>query len=514
MSRSLRHLRAACAALALSVAAVPAVAGQADNSLVWSTDREVNLPFVWWDTTSEIATTMHHVFDTLVYRNPETMEYEPLLATAWTWVDDRTLEFQLRQDVRFHDGSPFGADDVVDTFTNLIDPRAKVINASLVNWIERAEKVDDYRVRLHMAKPYPAALEFLSGARDVILPSEAWAALPKLADGAPDYSKLQPIGTGPYRMSDFKPGEGFTLTRNDDYFDGAKGRPAIATITFRTIPDQETRLAELMTGGLDWLMDMPLDMVEQLGAMPDLKVVEGPDLRFAYIALDRTGKAGLEPLKDVRVRRALAHAIDRKAMASALVGPGAQVIDAACFPTQVGCTDEVARYEYDPEKAKALLAEAGFAKGFALPLGAYRERPQAEAVIGYLRAIGVPVELRYMQWAGLREEIVGNRMPSALRTWASSGLNDVVGSASVLLKMQPDDLCQSPQIKDALEKGDTTVDTAARKAAYTQAFQLIADEVCWIPLYTYAKFYAMNGNLDFTPTKDGFPLFYSASWKN
>ncbi|MCX8997439.1 ABC transporter substrate-binding protein [Rhizobiaceae bacterium BDR2-2] len=512
ISRTFKPLRAA--AVALTLLSGTALAGPADNSLVWSTDREVNLPFVWWDTTSEIATTMHHVFDTLVYRNPETLEYEPLLATSWSWVDDRTLEFVLREGVTFHDGTPFGADDVVDTFAHLTDPAAKVLNASLVNWVESVEKLDEYRIRIHMAKPYPAALEFLAGSRDVILPSEAWAGLPTAADGTRDYTKLLPVGTGPYRMTEFRPGESFTLTRNEAYFDGPKGKPAIGTIVFRTIPDQETRLAELMVGNVDWLMDVPPDMAEQLSAMPELEVVEGPDLRFAYIALDRTARAGLEPLKDVRVRRAIAHAIDRQAIASALVGPGAKVIDAACFPTQVGCTDDVARYEYDPEKAKALLAEAGYADGFTLPLGAYRERPQAEAVIGYLRSVGIPVNLRYMQWVGLREEIVNNRLPAALRTWASSGLNDVIGSASVLLKMQPDDLCQSPEIAAALEKGDTTVDPDARKAAYAEAFRMIADEVCWVPLYTYAKLYAYSDKLDFHPTQDGFPLFYTARWKD
>lgn len=506
-----KTLLAGAAALSF---ALPAYAGPDDNSLIWSTDREISVPFVWWDTVTEMGAMMYHIYDTLVYRNPETMEYEPLLATSWEWIDDTTLELKLREDVTYHDGSAFTADDVVKSYSMLLDPATAVVNDRFVKWMNEVEKVDDYTVRLNLAEPFPAALEFLSGTRMAIPATEVWDDLPTKPDGTPDFTKMPSIGTGPYKLTAFEPGESLTVTRNEDYFDGPKGHPSIETITFRTIPDQETRLAELMVGGIDWITDLPADMVDQLGAMPGVAVTAGPDMRIAYIVLDRTGRNGDTPVADLKVRQAIAHAIDRETIAKEIVGPAAEVVNAACYPSQFGCTDDLPHYDYDPEKAKALLAEAGYPDGITVEMGAYRERPHSEAVQGYLRQAGINADLTYLQWSGLRERLKAGDIDMAVRTWASSGLNDVSAIASVLLKMAPDDLCQSPEIKAKLDEADTTVDPEARKALYKEALTMVADEVCWIPLWSYSKVYAHNEALDFIPTADGFPLFYLADWKD
>ncbi len=510
MRKLQRTLLSGAAALALST---PVVAGPDDNSLVWSTDREISVPFVWWDTVSEMGAMMHHIYDTLVYRNPETMEYQPLLATGWEWIDDTTMELTLRDDVTYHDGSTFNADDVVTSFNMLLKPETGVVNASLVTWMESVEKVDDYTVRIHMPAPFPPALEFLSGTRMGVPAAEVWDDLPAKPDGTPDFAQMPSIGTGPYMLDGFSAGESMSLKRNPDYFDGAKGHPAIETITFRTIPDQETRVAELMVGGLDWITDLPVDMVEQLSMVPGVETVSGPDMRIAYLSLDRTGRKSGTPVADLKVRQAIAHAIDRQAIAEQIVGPAAQVVHAACYPTQVGCTDDVPKYEYDPEKAKALLAEAGYPDGITVEMGAYRERPHSEAVIGYLREVGIEAKLAYLQWSGLRERLSKGDIDMAVRTWASSGLNDVSAIASVLLKMAPDDLCQSPEIKALLDEGDSTIDAEARAEVYKQALTMVAEDLCWVPLFSYSKVYAHHEKLDFFPTADGFPLFYLAGWE-
>ncbi|MBY6092647.1 ABC transporter substrate-binding protein [Maritimibacter alkaliphilus] len=510
--KTFKKVALAGAALMPLCLSTPAVAGPDDNSLTWSTDREISVPFVWWDTVTEMGAMMYHVYDTLVYRNPETMEYEPLLATSWEWIDDTTLEFKLREGVTYHDGSDFTADDVVKSYSMLLDPETGVRNASFVSWMGAVEKIDDYTVRLNLEKPFPAALEFLAGTRMAVPAAEVWDDLPKKPDGTTDFSQMPSIGTGPYELASFIPGEEAVLTRNPAYFEGPKGQPEIETITFRTIPDQETRVAELMVGGLDWITDLPSDMIDQLGAMPGVKVINGPDMRIAYLVLDRLGKSGDTPVADVRVRKAIAHAIDREAIAKQIVGPAAEVVNAACYPTQVGCTDDIPHYDYDPEKAKALLAEAGYPDGITVEMGAYRERPHSEAIMGYLAQAGIDTKLTYLQWSGLRERLTAGDIDMAVRTWASSGLNDISAIASVQLSGAPDDICQSPEIQAALAKGDTTVDPEARKAAYKEALTMVAEEVCWIPLFSYSKTYGVNEALEFFPTADGFPLFYLAKW--
>ena len=130
-------------------------------------------------------------------------------------------------------------------------------------------------------------------------------------------------------------------------------------------------------------------------------------------------------LRNLKVRQALNHAIDREAMVKNLVGEGSRVINTICFPSQFGCTDEGApRYPYDPQKAKQMLAEAGYPNGFDLPLYAYRERHQTEAMIGYLQAVGVKGNLNFLQYAAMRDQVRANKAGMAHQTWGSFSVNE------------------------------------------------------------------------------------------
>lgn len=488
-------------------------AGPDEDSLVWVTNREANVPLVWWENLIDIAAMQHHFFDTLVYRNPETMEYEPLLATSWERIDDLTLEFTLREGVTFHDGSAFDADDVVVSYSKLIDPATQVMNASLVRWISSVEKVDDTTVRLHTAKPFPATFEFLSGTRMGIMPSEIWENPPRAANGSPDYANMPVIGTGPYKMISFEPGGDMVLERNEDYFVGPKGHQAIKTVTMKTVLDSETAIAELMVGQVDWVTSLTQDAVDSLRGVPGIEVLDGPDMRISYLMLDATGRSGETPVTDIRVRKAIAHAIDKPSIAKNLVGPAAQVLNAGCYPTQVGCSQEVEPYAYDPALSKELLAEAGYGEGLHITIDAYRDRFLLEAILGNLAEVGIDADINMLQWAGLRSKMNDSKVEVVQTGWASSGLNDISGIASVLLKMTPDDYCQNPEVKALLDTADTTIDAAERAATYKQALEKVNAELCWIPLYSHSKPYAYNEQLNFHATADGFPLFFLASWK-
>ncbi len=141
----------------------------------------------------------HHIWDTLIYRDPKTNEYKPSLATAWSWVDDTTLEFDLRRGVKFHNGEAFDADDVVYTLNFVSDPANKSTTQQNVNWIEKAEKIDQYKVRIHLKKPFPAALEYLAGPV-VMYPNEYYAKV------GPKGMNEKPVGRGPYKVTEHQPG--------------------------------------------------------------------------------------------------------------------------------------------------------------------------------------------------------------------------------------------------------------------------------------------------------------------
>lgn len=512
-SKSLATASLAALFLIASPMVPETLAGKETDTLIWATDRELNVPLVWWDSTTEMAAMMYHVFDNLIYRDPIEGQYKPLLAKSWTWIDSRTLEFELREDVIFHDGSRFGPEDVVATYTNLLKPDAKVLNKTLIDWMERVEAIGENKIRITMHRPFPAALEFLSGSRMAILPSEVWEELPRSPTGEVQYSAVKPIGTGPYKMTEWVAGEKAVLTRNESYFDGPKGQPAIGTLEFRTVPDQETRIAELMVGGIDWIMSVPKDKADDLRTQPNITVTDGPDMRIAYLQFDVTGRSGNSPLTNLNVRKAIAHAIDREAISRNLVGGASKVVHSACYPEQFGCSEDVPRYEYDPEKAKELLKEAGFKDRIAIELNAYREREYAEAIIGYLNAVGIDAKLNFLQWAAIRSKIQSGKAELSMMTWASSGLNDVSAITSVWFKHSSDDYCLDDEIKNWLDEGDATIDPEQRAATYKKALIKIQEKLCWLPLFSYSMTYAYTSDLNFVPTSDGFPLFFLASWK-
>ncbi len=508
---------AAVAAAALMLGTGSAMAGKADDTLVWSTDREVDVALPFFNNVREMVIMTRLGWDNLVFRNLETFEYEPLLATSWKWASDTAIEMELRKGVKFHDGTDFNADDVVATINHLVREDSGVLTRRNISWMKNAEKLGDYSVRINLVKPFPAAFEFLSGPL-AILPSEIWATAKKDAKGKPDYGTIDTIGTGPYKITSVVPGESVTMEKNENYWAGSpKGQPTIGKLIFKTVPDAESQIAQLMTGEIDWIWDVPKDKALDLKGSGQVQVVNAKTFRISYIAMDRAGRAGKDaktnPTSDIRVRKAIAHAIDRNAIAKQLVGEASDEIHSACYPLQFGCTQDVPKYEYDPAKAKKLLAEAGFPDGFSTDIFAYRQREYTEAVMGYLAKIGIKTNLKYMQYKALRGVVWDGKAPFHHMTWGSYSMADVSAITSHFFKQGRDDYCMDDQIKDWLEKGDTTVDPAVRKENYKKALVKLQEELCWLPMFTYAKYYAFSKDLDFKPTNDEIPRFFTAKWK-
>src|SRR5690606_13064005 len=144
-------------------------------------------------------------------------------------------------------------------------------------------------------------------------------------------------------------GDTVVMEANEAYFDGPKGKPQIAKLTYRTITDAATQIAELMTGGIDWVWGISNDQAENLAQAPHLTSVNAPTMRISYLTFDLKGTSGTAVFTDVRVRRAVGHAIDRENIARHLMGENSDVVNAACHPSQFGCTDDVTVYDYDPE---------------------------------------------------------------------------------------------------------------------------------------------------------------------
>jgi peptide/nickel transport system substrate-binding protein len=497
----------ALALLALAIAAAPLLAGKKDDTLRWASDREVENVDAYYNSAREGILIARYTWDTLLDRDVKTGEYKPLLAKSIRWVNDTTIDAELREGITFHNGEKFDADDVVFTFNYVTDPANKVVTTTNVGWIKNAEKLGTYKVRIHLKSPFPAAFEYLAGPTP-IYPNEYYAKV------GPQGMGLKPIGTGPYKVVEVQPGKLVRWVKNDKYFkDSVKGQPGIGTLEFRTLPDPETQVAELLTGGLDWIWRVTPEQAEKLQTVPDIQVLSGETMRVGYVGM-RTHTQRNIVLKDRRVREAIAHAIDRDALSKNLIGEGSRVIHSACFPEQFGCTDKgMPRYDYNPAKSKQLLKDAGFPNGLSIDLYAYRERPIAEAIIGYLREAGITANLRFLKYSALRDQVRGGDADLFFMTWGSNSVADTSAITGNFFMFQDDDANQDPQVRDWLKTADTSIDAQVRKDNYQKALSRIQQELYWLPLFTYTTYYAINKDLQFTPTTDEIPRFYAARWK-
>ncbi len=499
------------------LAASPALAGKDNDTLVWATSTEMDTPDLYYGNQREALITAYAQCDSLLHRDPKTNEYEPLLATSWKWVDDTTLEMDLRKGVKFHDGSDFDAKDVAHTLNHVAAPDSDMKIRVVVDWIKNVEVVDTHKIRIHAKAPTPAAFEYLSGTSP-IYPDGHYDSAPEVpgADGKTrrDWGAVLPVCTGPYKLKDYQPGQSLTLEKNPDYFEGSpKGKPTIGKIVYRTIKDTETQIAELVTGGIDWIWGVPPENADMLDSMPNVTVVSAPTMRMSFLSLDAAGRTGKNPLTDVRVRRAIAHAIDREAIAKNLVGKGAAVQKSLCVPVQFGCETDVTQYEFNPEQAKKLLAEAGYPDGFSVPFYAYRDRPYSEAVLNYLRAVGINGDLQFLQWRALRPLIVDNKTPIAHLTFGSNGMLDASASTGHYFQFSPDDYARDQEVHEWLAKAEKTTDPKIRKELYSKALKKIADQAYYVPLFIYGRTYAFTKDLDYPLTDDEMAHFYMAKWK-
>ena len=510
MRRSRHTLGFFVAALlgALSLAP-PAFAGKADNSVRFAFDQTLPAPDPYYNNQLIGAIFADSVWDTLIYRDPKSRAYVGALATGWRWIDDATLELELRRGVKFHDGAAFDADDVVYTLSFVTDPKNGATNQGLAGQIARVAKVDAYKVRIVFKGRFPAALSYLSSPASVIHPRAYYARV------GPGGVNAHPVGTGPYRVLEHARGKYIRLERNPDYFiDSPKSRPKIEKVEIRFIPDAQTRVAEMVAGGLDLTTRVDADQAAQLRGLPSIEIVAAETTGYAYLQMNSLPSTPAPPLRDIRVRQAIMHAIDREAMVTYLVGEGSRVRGAECHPSDFGCDDEhVPRYPYDPEKARRLLAEAGYQNGFDIDVYAFRDRIQTEAIVNYLRAVGIGARMRFLQAAALQSAVQSGRAALVHGTWSAFGVGDVSATVSRYHKFTLYDMNRDPEIRDLLVRADAAMDQQARKQDYARAFALIAERAYTLPLYSLPTYYIAAKDLSYTPHADAILRFYEMSWK-
>ncbi len=490
----------------------PAFADKKSDTLNIAFTKELETLDRYFNTAREGIVISRHAFDNLLYRDPVTYEYKGLIAKSFKWNSDTEMEIVIREGITFHNGEKLTADDVVYTLNFAANPDNKVKTQRYSSWIDRVEKTGDYSVKIILKKPFPAAFEFLSGANP-IYPKGYYSEVGTKGFG------VRPIGSGPYKIVEVIPGKKIVMVKNENYFkDSPKGQASIGKIVWRTLPEINTQMAELMTGALDWIYLVPPDQAEKLAKSPNLTVTPAETMRIGYLVFDAADRSGKEhgmdnPYVKLKVRQAINHAINRDSIAKNLIGGQSRSVYSACFPSQFGCEQDVKQYEYNPEKAKKLLAEAGYPDGFETTLYGYRNRPFAEAMIGDLAAVGIKAKLMIMKYSALREKARAGKAQMQFLTWGSYSINDVSAITSHFFEFEADDMSMDPAVRDLLIEADSSIDTPKRKQLYSDALKRIADEAYWCPMFTYVSNNCFSKDLDFTPYPDAVPRFFMAKWK-
>jgi peptide/nickel transport system substrate-binding protein len=420
------------------------------------------------------------------------------LAESWTFSPDcLSLTFRLRDTVRWHDGRPFTADDVVFTHEAMVHPRTPSPYKDDFQAVQRVEALDPRTVRVSYARPYAKALQTWSM---WMLPRhrlQRYVEEGRLRE-APEHRQA-PVGTGAYRFREWRPGEKIVLTANGDYYEGP---PYLSRIVYRVIPSQATVFLELKARGVD---------IANVTALQYTRQTEYPAFRKAYRKYRYAepvytyfGLNHRDPrFADRRVRQAFAHAIDRQALVEGVRYGLAREATGPYKPGTWVYNPGVRRYPYDPARARQLLAEAGWTETNADGLLVKEGRPftftvltnqgnderkkVAEIIQAALRDVGVGVEIRVIEWAALLKEYVKKRRFEALVLGWGIGLDPDQYAIWHSSKTGPDDFntisYANPEVDALLERGRSTCFQAERKQHYDRLQEILAEDQPLIFLY-------------------------------
>lgn len=425
---------------------------------------------------------VHAVFDHLIERDFDS-KLVPGLAESWMVVDNQTLEFKLRHGVTFHNGEPFNAEAVKFSVERMLTTE-DAPNRSKFTSIDSVEVVDEYTVRFKLNRPDGTLFDSLTS-RLAMLPPRYFAEV-----GAEGFARA-PVGTGPFRFVEWVPDSHITLAANENYWEGSyKGKPQVAKVVFRPLPEIATRLAELQTGGIDLMQDLPADQIATAEAA-GMVVLPAETFQLAYILTIADDES--LPTYDVRVRQALNYAVDVDSIVKNLLAGYGKRFASPIGPGYLGYNPEVQPYPYDPARAQELLAEAGYPEGFetVMDITTTDRSDTAEAVAGQLARIGVRVTIRTFELGQFNQNWIDRKQSPLWQVrWGNTPDPQSIGmfaSCTGWISRY----CNK-EVTALLDAAQSTMDQEERASLYRQASQLLHDDPVGIYLWTSTQIYGLN----------------------
>ncbi len=419
------------------------------------------------------------IFDALVRRD-EHYNLQPSLAEKWEIPDPLTYVFHLRHGVEFHNGEPLTARDVKWTLDSLLSGKLISPKASTYNSVKSIETPDEWTVVLHLSTPYASLLWNLSDGAFGVVPY-----------GSTGSFSQQPIGSGPFKFVSARQDRDLLIERNDFYW-GEK--PKVKRVRFIVVPDDTTRALELRKGSGDVLTNaLPADTVRAVQREPELKTEITPGSNYAYLALNTRDPI----LKDVRVRQAIAYAIDRKTIIHYLMGDMAHEANSVLPPQSWAYNANAKDYAFDPERANLILDQAGYPKksGYRFQLTMKTSTDGTTRVLAavlqqQLRAIGIDLQIRTFEFATFYSDVSKGAYQIHSLRWIGGNqdpdiFESIFATASFAPKRQNRTYYSNPQVDALIQQGRSTVEQKQRQQAYVTLQEILDHDVPYINLWYF-----------------------------
>ncbi|BAB06745.1 glutathione ABC transporter substrate-binding protein [Halalkalibacterium halodurans] len=430
---------------------------------------------------------MSTMYDTLVYLD-ESLEIQPLLAESLEMVGDTIWEAKLRQGVTFHDDSPFNAEAVKANLERVIDPDIGSPVAFLFDMITEVEVIDEYTVHIHTEYPFAPLPSHLAHPGGHMISKEAIEAdYEAMANGEEPFSYINehPVGTGFYRYEGAQNGEYVKVVKNENYWDREQAKSD--ALTFKVVPEDLTRVAELETGEADIIYPVNPNDVNRIEQHHGTKVLKSPSSNLTYLGFNTTK----EPFNDPLVRQAIAKAIDQEGIINGILNGMALPAKGPLAPTVFGYDDQFSAAKKDVEEAKALLDEAGYPNGFETTIVSNDTRAFMDIAVFVqqeLQAIGIDVQVETVETSTFLELAGNGDTEMFVSSWGTVTLDADYG----LYPMFHSENAGFPgnrtffaneELDDLLERARKETDEATRLELYKDAQQIIVDEVPLVFLY-------------------------------
>lgn len=513
LARHARHVLLATSCAFGALAATGVVATVQAQTLKWAAQNDILTMDPHSQNHATTLALLMHAYEGLT-RYDKSFKVEPSLATEWKQISPTHWRFNLRKNVKFHDGSPLTADDVVFSFGRIKHPNSTM--QIYVAGVKEVKKIDDHTVDVLLEGPDPVLLRKLI---DFRIMSKAWAEKNNTAKVGDFKSKEETFanrnvnGTGSYIIKSWEPDVKVTMTANPNWWGQRDGN--VKEVQYIPIKADATRIAALMSGDVDMVTDLPTPDVARLKQNANLKVMEGHEVRTIYIALDHhndelqySDVKGKNPFKDVRVRRALNMAVDAEAIKSRIMRGLSIPAGIMVAPGVNGWTQELdKRYPVDTEGAKKLLAEAGYPNGFEITLDCPNNRyvndeEICQAVVGMWAKIGVKAKLNAMPFATYIPKILKHDSSAYMLGWGVATF-DANYTLQSLVRTKTTGAngnynlgrISNPAIDKLIDAAAVETDVAKRDQMLRDALKMTADEAHLVPLHHQLRPWAMKKNV-------------------